>query len=204
MKRSNDTWLATSVRLYNAYGPTECSILTTATLAVPGDPRNIGHVLCSRAWVTHPENPHVRMPLGAVGELLIEGPSLARGYYRNEAATLQSFVVTLQWSSPERRYYRTGDLVRANLDGSFTYLRRGDQQVKLRGVRTEVGEIEAKLHSAGAGVATKHVSTLSKHKEKRPWRHYALCTAIQLNGKLNGKSLSRLSFRYSVPAYPDI
>lgn len=169
-----DTWLATSVRLYNAYGPTECSILATATRAVPGDPRNIGHVLCGRAWVTHPENPHVRMPLGAVGELLIEGPSLARGYYRNEAATLQSFVVNLQWSSPERRFYRTGDLVRANLDGSFTYLRRRDQQVKLRGVRIEVGEIEAKLLSAGVGVVHEACVDIVKSQGKEALA--ALCT----------------------------
>jgi amino acid adenylation domain-containing protein len=147
-----DTWLSTSVRLYNAYGPTECSILATATRAVSGDPHNIGHVTCGRAWVTHPENPHVRMPLGAVGELLIEGPALARGYYRNEPATLRSFVVNLPWATPGRRFYRTGDLVRANLYGSFTYLRRRDQQIKLRGVRIEVAEIEAKLLSAGTGV----------------------------------------------------
>lgn len=169
-----DTWLATPVRLYNAYGPTECSILATATRAIAGDPRNIGHVLCGHAWVTHPENPHVRMPLGAVGELLIEGPPLARGYYRNEAATVKSFVVNLSWATPGRRFYRTGDLVRANLDGSFTYLRRRDQQVKLRGVRIEVGEIEAKLLSAGAGVIHEVCVDIVKSQGKEALA--ALCT----------------------------
>jgi len=188
-----DTWLSTPVRLYNAYGPTECSILATATRAVAGDPRNIGHVTCGRAWVTHPENPHVRMPLGAVGELLIEGPGLARGYYRNEPATLQSFVVNLPWATPGRRFYRTGDLVRSNLDGSFTYLRRRDQQIKLRGVRIEVAEIEAKLLSAGAGVV-----------------HEACVDIVELQGKevlvslctVRGDSAQSLQTRWHVLIAP--
>ncbi|KAJ5508771.1 hypothetical protein N7527_010914 [Penicillium freii] len=188
-----NTWLSTPVHLYNAYGPTECSILTTSTRAVAGDPRNIGHVTCGRAWVTHPENPHVRMPLGAVGELLIEGPGLARGYYRNEPATLQSFVVNLPWATPGRRFYRTGDLVRANLDGSFTYLRRRDQQIKLRGVRIEVAEIEAKLLSAGAGVVHEACVDIVKLQGKEVL--VSLCT-------VRGDSAQSLQTRWHVLIAP--
>jgi acyl-CoA synthetase (AMP-forming)/AMP-acid ligase II len=92
---------------------------------------------CRRAWVMHLDNPHVRMPLGALGELLLEGPSLARGYHQNPGATFESFIDHLRWAEPGRRFYRTGDLVRANPDGSFTYNRRRDYQVKFRGIRIE-------------------------------------------------------------------
>ncbi|KAI1114796.1 acetyl-CoA synthetase-like protein [Nemania sp. NC0429] len=146
-----DTWTSSQTHLINAYGPTECCNWSTVTRAIPQDTRNIGWMTCGRAWVTHPEDPHVRMPPGAVGELLLEGPMLARGYLQNLQATSQAFVTDLRWAQPGSRFYRTGDLVRPNHDGSFTFVRRRDHQVKFNGIRIELAEIESKIISAGAG-----------------------------------------------------
>lgn len=146
-----DRWTSSKAHLINAYGPTECCNWSTVTRAISQDTRNIGWVTCGRAWVTHPEDPHVRMPSGAVGELLLEGPMLARGYLQNPQATSQAFVTSLRWAKPGSRFYRTGDLVRPNHDGSFTFLRRRDHQVKFNGIRIELAEIESKVLSARVG-----------------------------------------------------
>lgn len=146
-----NTWTSSQAHLINAYGPTECCNWSTVTRAIPRDTRNIGWMTCGRAWVTHPEDPHVRMPWGAVGELLLEGPMLARGYLQNPQATSNAFVTDLRWAKPGSRFYRTGDLVRPNHDGSFTFLRRRDHQVKFNGIRIELAEIESKILSAGVG-----------------------------------------------------
>ncbi|KAI1323795.1 acetyl-CoA synthetase-like protein [Xylariaceae sp. FL0255] len=147
-----ETWTSSTVHIINAYGPTECCNWSTVTRAVSSDTRNIGWITCGRAWLTHPENPQVRMPLGAVGELLLEGPMLAREYLGNERATSEAFVTGLQWAQPDSRFYRTGDLVRSNQDGSFTFVRRRDHQVKINGIRVELGEIESKILSSGGEI----------------------------------------------------
>jgi acyl-CoA synthetase (AMP-forming)/AMP-acid ligase II len=93
------------------------------------------------------DNPHMRLPLGAIGELLLEGPALARDYYHNITATSDAFVTGLRWAPKDARFYRTGDIVRSNNDGTFTFLRRQDHQIKFHGMRIELVEIEAKILS---------------------------------------------------------
>jgi amino acid adenylation domain-containing protein/non-ribosomal peptide synthase protein (TIGR01720 family) len=139
------------LQLLNAYGPTEGSVVAVANdqVSKQRDPSNIGHVLQSgRAWVVNSEDPHYLAPIGAVGELCIEGPLLARGYLNNQAKTAESFVENPRFISnfvpktTATRIYRTGDLVRYGPDGSIHYVGRKDNQVKLAGQRMELGEIE--------------------------------------------------------------
>jgi amino acid adenylation domain-containing protein len=91
------------------------------------------------------------MPVGSVGELVIEGPTVARGYLNDEIKTAKAFIENLAWVASiasdhtgfnASRMYKSGDLVRYNSDGSVSYIGRKDTQIKLNGQRIELGEIE--------------------------------------------------------------
>src|SRR5262249_18420944 len=82
-------------------------------------------------------------PIGVPGELLIGGDGLARGYFRRPEETKTKFVAHPFSSAPDARVYRTGDLVRYRDDGVLEFLGRMDTQVKVRGFRIELEEIEA-------------------------------------------------------------
>lgn len=90
------------------------------------------------------------MPVGSIGELLIEGSTVARGYLNDEVKTAKAFIANPAWASTLdstgawtlARMYKSGDLVRYNSDGSISYIGRKDTQIKLNGQRIELGEIE--------------------------------------------------------------
>src|SRR5262249_28705879 len=90
------------------------------------------------------------VPIGITGELYIGGDGLARGYLNRPELNAEKFVRNPFSSEPDARLYRTGDLARYRLDGNIECLGRVDHQVKLRGFRVELGEIESLLreHSA--------------------------------------------------------
>lgn len=140
-------WVAPDVCLIQVYGPSECCVTTTVgPLASPQtSPSNIGIALrgCS-TWITRPDNSNELCAIGTVGELLVEGPILARGYAGQMDATEKSFVRGLHWA-PEKRVYRTGDLVRYDTNGQLHFVGRMDDQIKIRGQRIELGEIESHL-----------------------------------------------------------
>jgi amino acid adenylation domain-containing protein/non-ribosomal peptide synthase protein (TIGR01720 family) len=144
-----DKWRAPSRRVLIAYGPTECTVIcaghdvTDPDSLRPGK-SSIGNSVASVAWVCDPRDHNKLAPIGAIGELLVEGPILARGYLEDEAKTNAAFVKP-SWAGGHRRMYRTGDLVRYQEDGTMEYLGRRDNQVKLRGQRLELGEIEEQL-----------------------------------------------------------
>ncbi|KAI9848835.1 MAG: NRPS [Sclerophora amabilis] len=147
-KSDVETW-AGHVQLANGYGPTECSIAATgnANLTPNTDPANIGRALGGICWVVDAHDHNRLVPIGATGELLIQGPILARGYLNEPAKTAAVFVEGPAWLQDDirgrsRRLYKTGDLVRYNSDGTLNFIGRKDTQVKLRGLRIELGEIE--------------------------------------------------------------
>jgi amino acid adenylation domain-containing protein len=150
---------ADHVYLINSYGPAEASIFCSANVGMSrtDDPINIGVGVGCILHITEADDPNCLLPVGAIGELLIEGPILARCYIRNKAKTAQSFISDPKWAIstnkqdsgvPSRRLYRTGDLARFNEDGTIQVLGRKDTQIKLYGQRIELGEIEHQIRSA--------------------------------------------------------
>ncbi|NTV62898.1 MAG: amino acid adenylation domain-containing protein, partial [Oscillochloris sp.] len=130
--------------LYNAYGPTEATIVTTVarclpTEAAPPIGRPIAH---AQLYVLDPAGQP--LPVGVPGELYIGGAGVARGYLNRPDLSAARFV-----SNPfgPGQLYKSGDRVRYRADGNLEFLGRLDQQVKLRGFRIELGEIESQLRT---------------------------------------------------------
>ncbi|KAL4878793.1 hypothetical protein BJY04DRAFT_220857 [Aspergillus karnatakaensis] len=145
------------VKIFNGYGPSECSHVSTINgpIKTPDEATNIGFPAANRLWVADLSDFNRLCPIGAVGELLIEG-AIAREYLHNPEITASAFVsdpgfIKQLGLLPGRRMYRTGDLVRQNRDGSLTYLGRRDTQVKIRGQRVEIGEIESRISQSLPG-----------------------------------------------------
>lgn len=146
-----ERWRAPTRRIFVAYGPTEeCTVIcagceVTDPQALTLGKNSVGRSVGSVSWVADPRDPQqTRFPIGAIGELLVEGPILAKGYLDDETKTAAAFICP-SWAPSGQFVYRTGDLVRYQEDGRLEYLGRRDNQVKLRGQRLELGEIEEQL-----------------------------------------------------------
>lgn len=158
-QRLVDLW-ASSARwphqpmLVNAYGPSECAlgycVAATSITAGKTSGNEIGYGFRAATWVVNEHDDGELRPIGAVGELLLEGPCLARGYLNQPDLTARAFIdYSPRWARPQvrrcGRLYKTGDLVRYNSDGSLLFVGRKDEQVKINGIRTELGDIESRL-----------------------------------------------------------
>ncbi|MEH1099580.1 amino acid adenylation domain-containing protein [Micromonospora sp. CPCC 205561] len=133
--------------LHNLYGPTETAVDVTAVRCEPGEPVTIGRPIANTT--AHIVDAALQpTPVGVPGELLIGGVQLARGYLGRAALTAERFIPDPFAAEPGRRLYRTGDLARYRPCGSIEYLGRIDHQVKIRGQRVELGEVEAVLYEA--------------------------------------------------------
>ena len=146
---------SSKVQLLNGYGPTECCVFALTTAVAPGAAADrIGFPLGLVPWVVDPSNHDQLVPVGTVGELLLQGPTLARGYLNDGAKTESAFISAPRWcrdaEPARRRFYKTGDLVRFDQDGSVLYVGRKDAQAKLHGQRVEPAEIEHHLREADA------------------------------------------------------
>lgn len=114
------------------YGPSECSVCSVAHRVGDAemDPRHIGASVSCRVWVVDVEDYHRLVPIGCVGELLIEGHIVGRGYLNEPAKTAEVFVDRAAFAcSRSFRGYLTGDLVVQNPDGTLDIMGRKDSQV---------------------------------------------------------------------------
>ncbi|WGV25098.1 amino acid adenylation domain-containing protein [Halotia branconii CENA392] len=133
--------LSPAPQLFNTYGPTEATVVTTLERLTPAATSvSIGRAI-SNAQVYVLDRYLQPAPIGVPGELHIGGAGLARGYWQRPELTNEKFIEKAEGC----RLYKTGDLVRFRTDGKLEYLGRVDNQVKIRGFRIELGEIEAVL-----------------------------------------------------------
>lgn len=150
-------------RVLNGYGPTE-----TVVFSVMGSyesssytPGFIGKPVGCVCYIVDPDDHEKLMPVGAPGELLIQGPIVASGYLENERATGAAFIQPPSWlidgtlfnsaSKNNERCYKTGDIVQYSSGGSLSYMGRKDTQTKIRGQRVELGEVEHHVSNAMPG-----------------------------------------------------
>ncbi|MBC7658883.1 MAG: amino acid adenylation domain-containing protein [Chitinophagaceae bacterium] len=138
-------WHHPGRRILNTYGPTETTVTATFAELLPDEPVTIGRPL--PGYETFVLNEHLRVVAdGAEGELCIAGPGLAVGYVNQETLTHEKFV---SFDDPAtglaKAIYRSGDLVRLDEKGNIVFLGRIDTQIKIRGFRVELAEIESVL-----------------------------------------------------------
>ncbi|KAF2199584.1 amino acid adenylation [Delitschia confertaspora ATCC 74209] len=153
LSQSNILLWAEAVKLLSGYGVSECSVCTTISKPLrPETPAShIGLPAGGICWIVDPSNTDILLPIGEVGEILIEGPTVARGYINNPTATQKAFIDAPKWLAPtiaagqNVKLYRTGDLGRQNPDGTLDFVSRIDSQIKISGRRIELGEIEHHL-----------------------------------------------------------
>lgn len=158
-----DAWGPKSV-IYNAYGPTEATIGVTMYQRVPinGRPSNIGQQFLNVGSYVFRKGTEIPVLRGAVGELCVSGRLVGKGYLNREELTEERFPTLSEFGE---RIYRTGDLVRILHDGCFDFLGRADDQVKLRGQRLEIGEINHVIRTSvsevkdAATIVIKHASS---------------------------------------------
>jgi len=131
-------------RVYDLYGPTETTTYSAYTLRQRGGKTTIGRPIANTR--IHILDRHYQpTPIGVPGELHIGGIGLARGYHNQPELTAEKFISDPFEIKPEALLYKTGDMARYLADGNIEYLGRLDHQVKIRGIRIELNEIESVL-----------------------------------------------------------
>ncbi|WP_375501013.1 amino acid adenylation domain-containing protein [uncultured Nostoc sp.] len=135
-------------QVFNNYGPTENTVVTTFGHISAKNKDNLAPVIggaIANTQVYILDKYLQPVPIGVPGELYISGDGLARGYLNLPDLTAECFIYHSFTNKLKTRLYKTGDLVRYRVDGNIEFLTRLDEQVKIRGYRIELGEIEAVL-----------------------------------------------------------
>ncbi len=186
-------------RFFNGYGPTECTV-TMVVHECPGEWTSsppIGLPIANHA--AHVVDRHLEpMPYGVPGELVIGGEGLTRGYLNAPDLTAEKIVADPFGSTSDGRLYRTGDLVKRQRDGSIVFLGRIDHQVKIRGMRIELGDIEAAI-ATHPGVD--QVVAIAWSDERGEKHLVAYVTGDTVESAELREHLAELLPRYMLPSY---
>ncbi|RAK98997.1 acetyl-CoA synthetase-like protein, partial [Aspergillus ibericus CBS 121593] len=187
---SVDRWRP-RVEVWNNYGPAECTVQSAVISCADSKWASevVGQAGASRCWVVDPSNPHRQLPRGCIGEIVVEGPNVCRGYLRNPTDTHHAFVQGLSWA-PSRRFYRTGDMGYLDSYGLLTGAGRNDDQVKINGQRIELGEVETRLQSVLPANSRGVVDVANPHG-----RGKVLVAFIQLSARSGPGSVEQLEGR---------
>lgn len=160
-----DVWGPKRV-IHNFYGPTEATIGVTTYPCVPinGRSSNIGRQFANvGSYILRP-NTEIPVLRGGVGELCVSGKLVGKGYLNREELSAERFPTLKAF---KERVYRTGDLVRLLHDGCFDFLGRADDQVKLRGQRLEIGEINHCIRSAVSDITDAVTLVIRNEKQQK-------------------------------------
>ena len=188
-------WWRPGRRLFNTYGPTEATVIATCGELLPNRAITIGKAI--RGYDVGVFNAQrERLGVGEEGELWIAGIGLARGYVNRPELTAEKFVEVAGKDGNGRRWYRTGDCGRMLPTSEIEFLGRIDSQVKLRGFRVELGEIEAVLmeesHVAMAAVSL---------REDEPGRQQLAAYVVTRGGAALAEAVLRARLRDRLPPY---
>ncbi|CAG8154769.1 unnamed protein product [Penicillium olsonii] len=142
-------WLG-NLQVVNQYGMGEVASLCAYNRNLQmGRGSVVGRPATGAIWIVNPDNSDQLMPVGAVGELLVEGPHLSQGYLDHVSGKSENFLAAppiwmsqLHKERPNHRLYRSGDLGRFNHDGTIELMGRKDSMLKLDGARVEAGQVE--------------------------------------------------------------
>jgi len=188
-----DRFLDGANSIWNLYGPTETTIWSTiARVSANTSSVPIGRPITNtQAYILDPNLQPV--PIGVPGEIYIGGDGLARGYLNRPELTAEKFLRNPFNAHPDSRLYRTGDLAKYRSDGNIEFLGRCDNQVKIRGHRVELGEIEINLSkhpSVKAAVIVARVRDSSEENELAAYivvNHEPEPTVTELRGFLRDR-----------------
>jgi len=189
-------WSTDSRRMVNTYGPTEATVIATFADCHPDRPVTIGRPLPNYTAYILDEH---RRPVeeGQTGELYLGGIGLARGYVGRPDLTQERFVVNpFCDGGSASRLYKTGDLARFDADGNIEFHGRADLQIKLRGFRVELSEIESaliKFPGVRAAACTVH--------ELAPGLQHLVGYVVPQNGDPISPEKVRAALRVDLPAY---
>ncbi|MDZ5726452.1 non-ribosomal peptide synthetase [Acetobacterium sp. K1/6] len=181
----------TNAVLFNSYGPTEITISSNAR-HLENDQITIGAPLANvREYICDPDGN--LLPIGVVGELLVGGKGVGRGYLNNPELTAKQFI-----SFNNERVYKTGDYAKWTENGEVAVLGRMDHQIKLRGLRIELGEIEA-LISRYPGISQGVVTIQEINGVEYLCAYYT--AGKWINPDQLAKHLKKKLTKYMVPTY---
>lgn len=191
-------WARKDRRVVNTYGPTEATVVATYANCHPGDPITIGRPIPN--YFTYIVDAQLQaVPAGVPGELLLGGIGISRGYLNRPDLTEEKFIenpFTADDADAPERLYRTGDLVQYNSRGDIEYLGRIDAQVKLRGFRIELSEIESVLMTC-PGIQSAVVSV----REDIPGIQQLVAYIIPHQDRTFDESAVKSAIRNRLPAY---
>jgi amino acid adenylation domain-containing protein len=198
-----DRW-ATNRHFFNAYGPTETTIWATVAELRPGDhPRRIGRPIPNTQ--IYLLDAHLNpVPIGIPGEIYIGGEGVARGYLNRSELTAERFIQTAH-----SKLYKTGDRAVYHPDGWLEFLGRVDDQIKLRGLRVELGEIVATMQSHPAIAEATVVASGETSNEMRLIAYFSLdrqqlrqsiLESLQAQHLQDWKTLYEQTYQPSIPS----
>lgn len=185
-------WCKEGRTVYNTYGPTEAAVIATYSVLQPDVPVTIGKQLPDYSVYIVDENLQP-VESGVEGEIIIGGESVARGYLHRDDLTKIKFIETDRFDAENKRYYRTGDLAKYAIDGNLVFLGRADAQVKVRGFRVELTEIEGLLVKFNGVQA----AAVALNSETQQLAAYAV---MQNNAEPDRETIAKL-LRVKLPYY---